>query len=277
MSHRHWVWGYRVVTAALAALTFLLPRWHTVLWGALGLTSAAAVAVGIVLNRPTRKLPWVLVALALATFASGDIVYDLLTHVFGQDNPFPSLADAFYLATYPLFAVGLLAMVRARRGERDSGALFDALIVTTACALLAWLYLIVPYVRAADMTLFEKLISVAYPLGDIAILSVLARLLSDGGRRNAALRWLVVGACAGSSPWVAGSLSRPAPTWPAGGRNPSGRTAPSGSPSTSRPASSSRPTSSTSSTPRPSATRCLAAASCSRSRRACLCRNLSTC
>jgi hypothetical protein len=102
MSHRHWVWGYRVVTAALAAFTFLLPRWHTVLWGALGLTSAAAVAVGIVLNRPTRKLPWVLVALALATFASGDIVYDLLTHVFGQDNPFPSLADAFYLATYPL-------------------------------------------------------------------------------------------------------------------------------------------------------------------------------
>jgi diguanylate cyclase (GGDEF)-like protein len=183
-----------VVSAVLAALTFLLPRWHTVLWGALGLTSAAAVAAGIVLNRPTRRLPWVLVALALATFAGGDIAYDLLTHVFGQDNPFPSPADAFYLATYPLFAGGLLAMVRARRGERDSGALLDALIVTTACGLLAWLYLIVPYVRAVDMTVFEKLISVAYPLGDIAILSVLARLLSDGGRRNAALKLLMVGA-----------------------------------------------------------------------------------
>ena len=194
MNHRRWTWGYRLVSAALAVLTFLLPRWHTVLWGALGLTSAAAVAAGIVRNRPTRKLPWVLVALALATFASGDIVYDLLTHVFGQKDPFPSLADVFYLATYPLFAGGLVAMVRARRGERDSGALLDALIVTTACALLAWLYLIVPYVRAADMTVFEKLISVAYPLGDIAILSVLARLLSDGGRRNTALKLLVVGA-----------------------------------------------------------------------------------
>jgi len=182
------------VSLTLAALTFLLPQWHTVLWGALGLTSAAAVAAGIVLNRPTRKLPWVLVALALATFAAGDIVYDLLTHTFGQDNPFPSPADGFYLATYPLFAGGLLAMIRARRKERDSGALLDALIVTTACALLAWLYLIVPYVRAADMTVFEKLISVAYPLGDIAILSVLARLVSDGGRRNPALKLLVVGA-----------------------------------------------------------------------------------
>ncbi|HZI38209.1 MAG TPA: diguanylate cyclase, partial [Acidimicrobiia bacterium] len=194
MRQRGWAQGYRVVSAVLAALTFLLPRWHTVLWGALGLTSAAAVATGIVLNRPTRRLPWVLVALALATFAGGDIAYDLLTHVFGQDNPFPSPADAFYLATYPLFAGGLLGMVRARRGERDSGALLDALIVTTACALLAWLYLIVPYVRAVDMTVFEKLISVAYPLGDIAILSVLARLLSDGGRRNTALKLLMVGA-----------------------------------------------------------------------------------
>jgi hypothetical protein len=45
-----------VVSVALAALTFLLPRWHTVLWGALGLTSAFAVAAGIVLNRPARKL-----------------------------------------------------------------------------------------------------------------------------------------------------------------------------------------------------------------------------
>jgi diguanylate cyclase (GGDEF)-like protein len=187
-------WGYRAVSVALAALSFLLPNYHTVLWGALGLTSAAGVVAGIVLNRPTRRLPWILVALALATFASGDIVYDLLTHVFGQIDPFPSPADGFYLATYPLFAGGLLAMIRARRDERDSGALLDALIVTGACALLVWLYLIVPYVRAADMSLFEKLISVAYPLGDIAILSVLARLLSDGGRRNPALKLLVVGA-----------------------------------------------------------------------------------
>jgi diguanylate cyclase (GGDEF)-like protein len=194
MKRRHLAWGYTGVSVVLAALTFLLPRWHTVLWGALGLTSAAAVAAGIVINRPARKLPWVLVAFALAAFAGGDIVYDLLTHVFGQDNPFPSVADAFYLATYPLFAGGLLAMIRARRDERDSGAFLDALIVTAACALLAWIYLIVPYVRAADMTSFEKLISVAYPLGDIAILSVLARLLSDGGRRNPAVTFLVVGA-----------------------------------------------------------------------------------
>jgi diguanylate cyclase (GGDEF)-like protein len=185
---------YLAVSGVAAALSFLMPGLHTLWWGTLGLTSAAAVGTGAVINRPARRLPWVLVGLALGTFVLGDVVYDVLTEVFGQVDPFPSLADAFYLATYPLFAGGLLVMVRSRRGDRDSGALFDALIITTACALFAWLYLIVPYVRATDMTLLEKLISVAYPLGDIAILSVLARLLAYGGSRNPALKLLVAGA-----------------------------------------------------------------------------------
>lgn len=194
MGQRRLIRAYLAVSVVAAALAFLFPGSHTVFWGTLGLTSAAAVGAGVVINQPTRKLPWLLVGLALAAFVSGDIVYDLLTKVFGRDDPFPSLADAFYLATYPLFAGGLLAMSRSRRGERDSGALLDALIVITACALFAWLYLIVPYVRAEDMTLIEKLISVAYPLGDIAILSVLARLLAHGGARNPALKLLVAGA-----------------------------------------------------------------------------------
>ena len=194
MGQCRWTRVYLAVSGLAAALSFLLPGMHTVLWGVLGLTSAAAVGVGTARNRPARKLPWILVALALTAFALGDVVYDLLTKVFDQVDPYPSLADAFYLATYPLFAGGLLVMVRSRRGDRDSGALLDALIVTTACGLLAWLYFIVPYVRAEDMGLFEKLISVAYPLGDIAILSVLARLLAHGGASNPALKLLVAGA-----------------------------------------------------------------------------------
>ncbi|HYT38016.1 MAG TPA: PAS domain S-box protein, partial [Acidimicrobiia bacterium] len=150
--------------------------------------------MGTLRNRPSRRLPWLLVALALATFVTGDVLYDLLTDVLGQANPFPSVADGFYLVTYPLFAGGLLVMVRARSREKDTGPLLDALIVTTACALLSWLYLIQPYVRAADMSLVEKVISVAYPLGDIAILCVLARLLSAGGRRNLSLSLLTIGA-----------------------------------------------------------------------------------
>src|SRR5207244_5201977 len=94
---------YLAMSVPLAALTFALPRYHMVLWGLLGSGAAAAVVVGTLRNRPARKLPWLLVALALATFVTGDVVYDVLTDVLHWSNPFPSVADGLYLVTYPLF------------------------------------------------------------------------------------------------------------------------------------------------------------------------------
>jgi diguanylate cyclase (GGDEF)-like protein/PAS domain S-box-containing protein len=191
---RKWVMrGYLAANVPLALATFALPGYHLVLWGLLGLSASAAVVVGVVRNRPGRRLPWLLVAASLATFVTGDIAYDVLTKVLHQNNPFPSVADALYLATYPLLTLGLLGMVRARRREKDFGALLDALIVTVACALLSWVYLIQPYVRAHDMTLFQKVTSVAYPLGDIAILCLLVRLVLTGALRNRSLGLLTLG------------------------------------------------------------------------------------
>jgi hypothetical protein len=83
--------------------------------------------------------------------------------------------------------------VRARRKEPDIGALLDALIVALGAALLSWIYLIQPYVHSRNMSFFVKGVSIAYPLGDLLILCVLARLLAGGGRRNSALGLLSAG------------------------------------------------------------------------------------
>ena len=91
----------------------------------------AAIATGIIVNRPRQRLPWWLVAAGTATFVAGDTTYDLLAGPLGLENPFPSVADVLYLCTYPLFAGGLLLVVRARSRDRDRQALLDALIVTT--------------------------------------------------------------------------------------------------------------------------------------------------
>ncbi|HLI55407.1 MAG TPA: EAL domain-containing protein, partial [Actinomycetota bacterium] len=108
-------------------------------------------------------------------------------------NPFPSVADVFYLVTYPLLAMGLLIMVRARRAEPDSGGLLDALTITSGAFLLSWIYLIQPYVHAQDMTLMAKATSIAYPLGDVLLLCMLARLFAGGGLRNRALMLMGAG------------------------------------------------------------------------------------
>jgi diguanylate cyclase (GGDEF)-like protein/PAS domain S-box-containing protein len=184
---------YGIWMAVLTAALYSLPRWHIVLWSAIGLSSAAAVGVGVIIRRPRRRGPWLLLAAALVTFSAGDTTYDVLTSVMGQDNPFPSAADVLYLAMYPLLAAGLLGFIRSRTARRDRASLLDALILTAGLTLLSWVFLIVPYVRDSELTVLEKATSIAYPLGDVLILAILTRLLAGAGTRARAVDLLGVG------------------------------------------------------------------------------------
>lgn len=188
-------WLYLGANVPLVILIFSLPQYHVYLWGLLGLGAATAIIVGVVRNRPAHRVAWLSIALAVTTFACGDITYDVETEFFHQINPFPSVADIFYLITVPLLTAGLIAMARARRRqEGDNGATLDTLIITSGCAVLSWIFLIQPYVHATDITLLPRLVSIAYPLGDISILCVLVRLVFGGGTRNISVRLLTVGA-----------------------------------------------------------------------------------
>ncbi|MGI5247412.1 putative bifunctional diguanylate cyclase/phosphodiesterase [Dactylosporangium sp. CA-139066] len=180
----------------MALLTVAFYRWpemHMIWWGAIGLSSTIGVVVGVVVHKPNRRWPWFLLAAALACFGLGDFGYNLLTDVFGLENPFPSFNDVLYLAMYPLVAGGLLGFIRSRTGRNNRDSLLDAATLTIGLALLSWIFLIDPYVRSTELTVVQKLVSVAYPLGDVLTLAVFARLLTGGVRRNGSINLLGLG------------------------------------------------------------------------------------
>jgi diguanylate cyclase (GGDEF)-like protein/PAS domain S-box-containing protein len=177
---------YGVWMLALTAAFYAFPAGHLVLWSSLALSSATAIAAGVLMHRPPHQCPWWLLAIAVTVFAAGDTTYNVLTTLLGQSNPFPSLADVFYLAMYPISAAGLLLLIRHRTGGRDRGSLLDALSLTTALALLSWIFFIEPYVSDANLTWLERATSIAYPLSDVLILATLTRLLITTGRNRAA-------------------------------------------------------------------------------------------
>jgi diguanylate cyclase (GGDEF)-like protein/PAS domain S-box-containing protein len=182
--------------AMLAVAYFLVPAWHVPLWGTLGVVAVAAITVGGRRNHPGRPLAWYLLAAGVLSFITGDLTYKISNEIFHIQPPFPSVADLYYLAMYPLLAAGLLLLVRARTPGRDRASLIDALLITTALGLLSWVFLMVPYVHEADLTLPERLVSIAYPLGDVLLLAMLARLWSGGGLRTLSARLLGLGAIA---------------------------------------------------------------------------------
>lgn len=185
--------AYALAMFGLAVLYFALPETPRYLWTLIGCLSVAAIVAGIFLNRPRRTLPWWLVAAGTATFIAGDTTYDLLAGPSGTGTPFPSAADVLYLCTYPLFAGGLLLIVRARTDDGDREALLDALMVTIGVGLVVWVFVAAPYAQDGSMTAVQKAFSVAYPLGDVLLLSVLARLVIGSVVLSRSLKLLAIG------------------------------------------------------------------------------------
>ena len=184
---------YLIFGAALTAVFYALPAYHLELWTPLGLSSVVATVVGVHRYQPRQRGGWYLLAAGQFCLIAGDTTYNVLTQFFHQTDPYPSLADVFYIALYPLSAVGIYRFVRSRSPGRDRAGLIDALIITTGLGLLSWLYLVTPNIDVGGSVL-DRLVSVAYPLGDVLVLSMLLRLIGSGGVRIRAMQLLIVGA-----------------------------------------------------------------------------------
>src|ERR1700677_3651052 len=192
-SRRNVLVGYFIWMAFLLAVYFGRPGLRTEAWGLIGLSGVLAIAAGMVINRPARKAPWLLLVAANLSFIIGQVSFLVLTEILKTTVPFPSFADGFYLADYPLAAVGILIFIWWRTPDRDRRSLIDALTLTVGLALLSWIYLILPYVHNPHLTWLQKSVAIGYPLGDVLLLAMIARLIVPGTARSRSVQFLILG------------------------------------------------------------------------------------
>src|ERR1039458_528536 len=113
------------------AVYFALPNETSqdIVYSALGTASVVCILVGIRLQRPKDRLSWYFLALAGTCFTLGDDAssfYNLVLHV---SVPFPSFADALYLAGYPFLFAGVLRLTRNPNGRRGDASSFYSLVL----------------------------------------------------------------------------------------------------------------------------------------------------
>jgi two-component system, cell cycle response regulator len=148
-----------------------------------------AVAALVAANRHrAARTGFLLIAASAFTSLASDIVFYFLALVDGQVD-YPSIADFGYLAAYPMLAGGVLAIVRRRTPGWDVAGVVDAAIVAVGVGFLVYALVISPtiVVGAANVA---TLVSVAYPLGDLMLVSVGAGLLLGAGPRTVSLGML---------------------------------------------------------------------------------------
>jgi len=185
ISRQAW-WLYLALMVPISVAYLAGPLKYGPVFNAIGASAVIAIVAGVSMHRPQSRLAWYLIALGQALFVTGDVLAYNYHALFGTPLPFPSIADPAYLAVYPITIAGLLLLIRQRNPGRDWASLIDAAIVTIGLALLSWVFLIAPYTHDASLSTLTKLVSIAYPLGDILFLGVAVRMAVGAGRRSPA-------------------------------------------------------------------------------------------
>lgn len=164
--------GYYVALARNAP-----PVIGVVLYLSVSASGAVMVFIGCARNRPRNRLrlPWLLLGIGQAVYAAADTAFYIAHDLLGN-NAYPSLADPLYLAHYPLVVIGLVLLIRLRSPGRDLPGLLDAAALAVVAAMLSWLYLIGPMARI-DEPMIVRVVSVAYPVLDLALLVFSFRLI----------------------------------------------------------------------------------------------------
>jgi signal transduction histidine kinase/ActR/RegA family two-component response regulator len=187
--------GFLALSAGIIVLHYALATGtiaQSFAYLAMGIVACAAVVTGILVQRPARAAYLWVLALGLGFLAVGDAIfagYD----VVGLERPYPSAADAVYLAGYLSFGVAMLFLVRGRQRPSLSDVL-DGAIVLCATALLLWFALIEAAARDTSVGVLSRVVSSAYPALDVLLIAVLVQLLLAGGVRSASFRMIALGA-----------------------------------------------------------------------------------
>jgi signal transduction histidine kinase len=178
---------FLVVMAPLLLIYRFLPTAlaYSLMYDVFAALSFAAVLIGVRINKPEARLPWYLLAAGIGLWLVGDLMWTYFEYVV-HTAPFPSAADALYIAAYAFFASGIYLIVRRQTPSRDRSLLIDAGIITIVAGVLAWVFLMAPYAHDPGLSMMEKLVSIAYPVGDVVILSVLIRALLGARRPGSA-------------------------------------------------------------------------------------------
>ena len=123
-------------------------------------------------------LAWTVLALGQLTHTVGDILWSITEIVYHQ-APFPSAADGWFIAQYPVFALGILLLPRTplTSGEKLK-VLLDMGVVTIASVMLFWFLLIEPIIQStAGSDAYTLTLTVAYPVMDLLLLFAVIELL----------------------------------------------------------------------------------------------------
>jgi diguanylate cyclase (GGDEF)-like protein len=168
--------------ASLAFLAFLLARpvsdasvqlTANLAQLAAPLVAAASCAWAAASRSGRARRAWTQLAFSAGSWAVGQATWVWYEHVARRELPFPSLADVGYLLAIPLAAAAMLAFPgRTERAALQARSLLDGAVIAASLLYTSWAFVLGPVFRAGEGSVLEQAIALAYPAGDVVLVTI---------------------------------------------------------------------------------------------------------
>jgi hypothetical protein len=109
---------------------------------------------------------WILLSFSGFCYGIGQCIWTYYEVVLKLNAPFPSLADAGYLAAELFFTIGVFVLFSSRPVVGRVRLLMDSAITMTSVGALSWYLIMGKLWNQSSTSLLGKLIGVAYPFMD---------------------------------------------------------------------------------------------------------------
>ena len=160
-------------------------------YNGLVLTAAGWCIARAVLVRRER-FAWALIGIGLVFWATAEIVNTVYLSKL-EYPPYPSVADAFWLAFYPCCYAAMILLVRGRMAQFRRSLWLDGVVAGLAVASVGVILVFQPVLDATGGRPIEIATDLAYPLGDLVMLAMVIGVFALTGWRPGRA-WAFIGA-----------------------------------------------------------------------------------
>ena len=197
------LWGFiavAVVSAALLASGLLSEDaafdFSSFVYVIVPVGAGVAVMGAALTLRGRERSAWFVIGTGGLLWGLGEVIWVLYEYVLVVEVPYPGLADALFLAAYPVVFVGILLLphVKPRRLERFRLSL-DALAGTVAVAAIMWVWYLRDQIYLdPEVGFLEQFVNIMYPLADLILLIAVLILTIRRSTRRFDMRLIALGA-----------------------------------------------------------------------------------
>jgi diguanylate cyclase (GGDEF)-like protein len=166
--------------------------------GQLAAAALAALGCAVAARRTSdhRRTAWWWLSAGCASWAAGQLVWSYYEVLLDRDVPFPSLADVGFVGFPVLAAIGLVIWLGTQGDQMAARGrdLMDGAIIAVSLLVLSWVTTLGSVVAEGGDSWFSLTLSLAYPIGDLVLATLVLLALARGrASERATLIALVLG------------------------------------------------------------------------------------